>query len=84
LRAIERCVLEERRQAAASEPTPPHETSKADDTPLSERPAAAAPAPCAASDWGVVRPDSTLEATGWAAAGEPGVKDEVGEVGLGY
>jgi len=84
LRAIERCVLAERRQAAAPEPTPPHETSKADDAPLSELPAAAAPAPCAASDWGVVCTDSPLETTGWAAAGEPVVEEEAGEVVLGY
>src|SRR2546426_3976225 len=55
LRAIERGVLEERRQATAPEPTPPHETSKADAAPLSELPAAAAPVPCASSDVGVVR-----------------------------
>jgi hypothetical protein len=84
LRAIERCVLAERRQAAAAEPTPPHETSKADDAPLSELTAAAAPVPCASSDWGVVRTDSTLEATSGAAAGEPVVEDEAGEVVLGY
>src|SRR4030095_4741782 len=84
LRAIERCVLEERRQATAPEPTPPHETSKADDAPLSELPAAGAPVPCASSDVGVVRTDSPLEATGVAAAGEPGVEDEAGEVVLGY
>jgi hypothetical protein len=84
LRAIERCVLEERRQATAPEPTPPHETSKADDTPLSELPAAAVPVPCASSDVGVVRTDSPLEATGVAAAGEPVVEDEAGEVVLGY
>jgi hypothetical protein len=84
LRAIERGVLAERRQAAAAEPTPPHETSKADDAPLSELTAAAAPVPCASSDWGVVRTDSTLEATRVAAAGEPVVEDEAGEVVLGY
>ena len=82
LRAIERGVLEERRQATAPEPTSPHETSKADDAPLSELPAAAAPAPCAASDWGVVCTDSPLETTGWAAAGEPVVEEEAGEVVL--
>jgi hypothetical protein len=84
LRAIERGVLEERRQATAPEPTPPHETSKADAAPLSELPAAAAPVPCASSDVGVVRRDSPLEVTGVAAAGEPGVEDEAGEVVLGY
>jgi hypothetical protein len=84
LRAIERGVLEERRQATAPEPTPPHETSKADAAPLSELPAAAAPVPCASSDVGVVRMDSPLEVTGVAAAGEPGVEDEAGEVVLGY
>jgi hypothetical protein len=84
LRAIERGVLEERRQATAPEPTPPHETSKADAAPLSELPAAAAPVPCASSDVGVVRMDSPLEVTGVAAAGKPGVEDEAGEVVLGY
>ena len=84
LRAIERCVLEERRQATASEPTPPHETSQADDAPLSALPAAAALVPCASSDVGVVRTDSPLEATSVAAAGEPVVEDEAGEVVLGY
>src|SRR2546427_669165 len=84
LRAIERGVLEERRQATAPEPTPPHETSKADAAPLSELPAAAAPVPCASSDVGVVRMESPLEVTGVAAAGEPGVEDEAGEVVLGY
>jgi hypothetical protein len=84
LRAIERCVLEERRQATAPEPTPPHETAKADDVPLSEQPAAAAPAPWAASDLGAVRTDSTYEAIGVAAAGEPVVEDEASEVVLGY
>src|SRR2546422_9746218 len=79
LRAIERGVLEERRQATAPEPTPPHETAKADAAPLSEIPAAAAPVPCASSDVGVVRMDSPLEVTGVAAAGEPGVEDEAGE-----
>ncbi len=84
LRAIERGVLEERRQATAPEPTPPHETAKADAAPLSELPAAAAPVPCASSDVGVVRMESPLEVTGVAAAGEPGVEDEAGEVVLGY
>src|SRR2546426_6906382 len=83
LRAIERGVLEERRQATAPEPTPPHETAKADAAPLSEIPAAAAPVPCASSDVGVVRMDSPLEVTGVAAAGEPGVEDEAGEGVLG-
>src|SRR5712671_7523084 len=45
LRTIERRVLEDRRQATAPEPTPPHETSKADAAPLSALPAAAAPVP---------------------------------------
>jgi hypothetical protein len=84
LRAIERGVLEERRHATAPEPTPPHETSKADDTPLSALPAAAAPVPCASSDVGVVRMERSLEATGVAAAGEPGAEDEAGEVVLEY
>jgi len=84
LRAIERGVLEERWQATAPEPTPPHETSQADDAPLSELLAAAAPVPCASSNVEVVRTDSPLEATGVGAAGEPGVEEEAGEVVLGY
>lgn len=84
LRAIERGVLEERRRATAPEPTSPHETSKADAAPLSELPAAAAPVPCAASDVGVVRTDRPFEATGGAAAGEPGGEEEAGEVVRGY
>ena len=84
LRAIERGVPEERRHARAPEPTAPHETSQADAAPLSELPAAAAPVPCASSDVGVVRTDSPLEATGVAAAGEPGVEEEAGEVVLEY
>jgi hypothetical protein len=84
LRAIERCVLAERRQATASEPTPPHETSQAAEAPLSALPAAAALVPCASSAGGVVRTDSPLEATSGAAAGEPVVEDEAGEVVLGY
>jgi hypothetical protein len=84
LRAIERGVLAERRQATAPESIPPHEPSKTDDAPLSELPAAAAPVPCVSSDVGVVRTDSTLEATGVAAAGEAVGEDEAGEVVLGY
>jgi hypothetical protein len=80
VRAIERGVLEERRQATAPEPTPPHETSQADDAPLSELLAAAAPVPCAASQVAVVRTDSPLEATGVGAAGAPGGEEEAGEV----
>ncbi len=84
LRAIERGVLEARWPATAPAPTPPHETSQADDAPLSELLAAAAPVPCASSNVEVVRTDSPLEATGVGAAGEPGVEEEAGEGVLGY
>jgi hypothetical protein len=83
LRAIEGGVLEARRHAPAPEPTPPHETSQADDAPLSELLAAAAPVPWASSHVGVVRTDSPREAPGVGAAGEPGVEEEAGEVVLG-
>ncbi len=79
LRAIARGVLAARRQATAPEPTLPHETSQADDAPLSELLAAAAPVPCASSHVEGVRTDSPREATGVGAAGEPGVEEAAGE-----
>jgi hypothetical protein len=82
LRAIERRVLEDRRQTAVPEPPPLHETPKSAAPPRANTPEA--PAPCASSDLGLVRTDSAREATSWAAVGDPGVVDEAGEVVLGY
>ena len=84
LRAIERRVLEDRRQTAVPEPPPLHETPKTDAPPRANTPEAPAPAPCASSDLGLVRTDSAREATSLAAVGDPGVADEAGEVVLGY
>jgi hypothetical protein len=82
LRAIERRVLAERRQAALPEPLPPDEGPKTDEPPHAGRSEAAAP--CASSDPGLVPTDSVLEATGLATPGDAPVEDEVGEVVLGY
>ena len=82
LRAIERRVLEERRQAAAPEPLPPDEGPKTEESPRADPSEAAAP--CASSDPGFVPMESALEATGWATTEEAPVEDEVGEVVLGY
>jgi hypothetical protein len=83
VRALERRVLEDRRQPAVPEPPPLHETPKTDAPPRANTPEAPAPAPCASSDLGLVRTDSAREATSLAAVGDPGVADEAGEVVLG-
>src|SRR6266566_1186013 len=59
LRAIERRVLEERRQAAAPEPLPPDEGPKTEGSPRVDPSEAAAP--CASSDPGWVPMDSAME-----------------------
>src|SRR5712692_730139 len=82
LRAIERRVLEERRQAAAPEPLPLDEGPKTEESPRADPSEAAAP--CASSEPGFVPMESVLEATGLATAGDAPVEDEVGEVVLGY
>src|SRR5438034_1530945 len=61
LRAIERRVLEERRQAAAPEPLPPDEGPKTEESPRAAPSEAAAP--YASSDPGFVPMESALEAT---------------------
>jgi hypothetical protein len=83
-RAIERRVLEDRRPAAAPEPTPPAERPKTDETPQTDRPAVATPEAGVGSALGGDRTDSALDATGWAVPGDAGVADEAGEVVLGY
>jgi hypothetical protein len=64
LRAIERRVLEERRQAAAPAPTPPDERPKTEETPRANPSEATAAAPRASSDLGWTSTESSLEATG--------------------
>src|SRR5712691_984326 len=81
LRAIERRVLEAHRPAAAPEPTPSDERSKTDAPPLVAAAKAAAWTP---SDRGLPTTDSAVEATGVATTEEALVKDEAGEVVLGY
>ena len=71
-RAIERRVLEERRQAAAPVPTPADERPKTDEPPR------------ASSDLGWTSTESPREATGRATTGEARGADEGGEVVLGY
>jgi len=82
LRAIERRVLEERRQAAAPEPLPLDEGPKTEEAPRADPSEAAAP--CASSDPGFVPMESALEVTGLATTGDAPIEDEVGEVVLGY
>src|SRR3989441_6841806 len=90
VRAIERRVLAERRQAVAPKSPPPPAPPKSAATPHAAAPASATPAkaatpePCASSAGGLVQTESALEATGVATAEEPAVEDEAGEVVLGY
>jgi len=84
LRAIERRVLEERRQAAVPAPTPLDESPKTEETPRANPSDATAAAPRASSDLGWTSTESPLEATGRATTGEAQGEDEVGEVVLGY
>jgi hypothetical protein len=84
LRAIERCVLEDRRHTAAPDPTAQHERPTVADTPLADTPDAETPVPCASRDRGGLCTDSALEATGVTVGGAPEVEDEAGEVVLGY
>src|SRR5229473_2141622 len=83
LRAIERRVLEAHRPAAAPEPTPSDERSKTDAPPLVGA-ALAAAVPWTPSDRGLPTTESAVEATGVATTEEALVKDEAGEVVLGY
>src|SRR5437899_7001247 len=82
LRDIERLVLEDGRPGATPEPTPSDERSKTDAPPRVA--AAKAAAPWTPSDRGLPTTDSAVEATGVATTEEALVKDEAGEVVLGY
>jgi hypothetical protein len=72
LRAIERRVLAERRQAAVSDPPLPQESPQSADALLRDPSEAAAAVPCAPG------------ALGLATTGNVPVEDEAGEVVLGY
>jgi hypothetical protein len=69
LRAIERRVLADRRQAATPDPPLPQESPQGDGTPRIDPSEAATAAPCA---------------LGLATTGNAPVEDEAGEVVLGY
>jgi len=90
LRAIERRVLAERRQAVAPESPPPPVAPQGAAMSTAAPPASATPAqaatpePSALSAEGLLHTDSALEATSWATAEEPEIEDEAGEVVLGY
>jgi hypothetical protein len=90
LRAIERRVLAERRQAAASAspplPAPPQGAATSTAAlPASVTPATVAPPePCASSAWGVLHTDNALEATSLATTEAVAVEVKAGEVVLGY
>src|SRR5467141_3839213 len=90
LRAIERRVLAERRQAVAPQSPPPPVLPKSAAPPNAAAPASATPAkgatpePCVSSAGGLVQTESTLEGTRVATEEEPEVEDEAGEVVLGY
>jgi hypothetical protein len=70
LRAIERRVLEDRRQAAAPAPLPLDESPQTEETPRTDP--SEAPAPCTSGNLGLT------------TIGEAPVEDEAGEVVLGY
>jgi len=90
LRAIERRVLAERRQAVAPQSPPPPVLPKSAATPNAAAPASATPAkaatpePCVSSAGGLLQTESALEGTSVATDEEPEVEDEAGEVVLGY
>jgi hypothetical protein len=90
LRAIERRVLAERRQAAAPGAPPPPAAPQGAAMSTAAPPASAPPAqtatpePYASSAGGLLPTDSALEATSWATAEGPAIEDEAGEVVLGY
>jgi hypothetical protein len=90
LRAIERRVLDERRQATASASPPPPAPPQGAATSTATPPAsatsahAATPEPYASSAGGLVHTDSAMKATSLATAEAAKVEDEAGEVVLGY
>jgi len=90
LRAIERRVLDERRQAVASASPPPPAPPQGAATSTAALPASVTPAtvappePGASSAWGLLQTDNALEATSWATTEAAAVEVAAGEVVLGY
>jgi len=84
LRTIERRVLEDRRHIVAFEPAPAPGPPPADEPPRVDIPEAAAPEACVRRDLGVGPPPNALDTTAGAVTAAPAVKDEAGEVVLGY
>jgi hypothetical protein len=84
LRTIERRVLEDRRHTAALEPAPAPGPPQADETPRVAIPEAAAPAAWARRDLGAGRTAKALDTPARAVTAAPDVKNEAGEVVLGY
>lgn len=84
LRTIERRVLEDRRHIVAFEPAPAHGPPQADEPLRVDIPEAAAPEACARRALGVGPPTNALDTTAGAVTADPDVKDEAGEVVLGY
>jgi len=83
LRTIERRVLQDRRHTAALEPAPAPGLPQADAT-LRVDISAAAPEACAWSDLDAGQTANTFDTVAWAVPGDLDVKDEVGDVVLGY
>ena len=84
LRTIERRVLEDRRHTAALELSPAPGLPQADATLRVDISEAAAPEACARSDRDAGQTANTFDTAAWAVPGDLDVKDEVGEVVLGY
>jgi hypothetical protein len=84
LRAIERCVIAERRQATAPAPTLLDESPTTEETPRANPSEATAAAPRASSDLSLTSTESPLEAAGVAMTRDARGEAEVGEVVLGY
>src|SRR5712691_1910663 len=84
LRTIERRVLEDRRYTAALEPSPAPGPLQPDETPPIDLPEAAASEACARSDLGAGQTANALDTPAGAVTADPAVKDEAGEVVLGY
>ena len=84
LRTIARRVLAARRRTAALEPAPAPGPLQADKPPRVDISEAAAPEAWARSDLDPGQTANTLATAAWAATGAPDVKDEAGEVVLGY
>ena len=84
LRTIERRVLEDRWHTVVLEPAPAPGPPQADEPPPIDLPEAAASEACARRDLGAGQTANALDTTAGAVTADPDVKDEAGEVVLGY